>query len=463
MDMERYDLLIRGGTLVLEDCCRKADLGIRDGKIAAVGCGLEAEANRVMDASGLHVFPGAIDTHCHTMDPGPMSSREDWGSISRAAAAGGFSCLIDMPNIDPPIVNLETLALKKETAAQASVVDFTFWGAGILRAREHVGALRRAGCAAFKAFTSEAGPSYPSLTNQEIVDMMECVRDAGGIMAFHAEDLNIVTELTRRAVERGLSWNLKLHDQVRPYYAELQAIQSILLFARHTGCPVHICHLSIPEGAKAIREAREQGVDVTVESCAHYFLFNWEDQYGLGPFAKIMPPLRDRERSAQLWEYLKDGTIDYLGTDHGPYPESEKVPTDFNYWNSPGGAPSIDVAFPALLDAAIHQHGMEPWQFARAASLNSAKRFGLYPEKGVIREGSDADLTLVDLDTTWTYSAAHSLCKTKCTRYGYEGREIRAKINATLVRGRSVWENGQIQVEDGYGKFIPSNRRKEGE
>ena len=202
---------------------------------------------------------------------------------------------------------------------------------------------------------------------------------------------------------------------------------------------------------------------MTVESCAHYFLFNWEDQYELGPFAKIMPPLRDRERSLRLWEYLKDGTIDYLGTDHGPYPESEKVPADFNYWNVPGGAPSIDVAFPAMLDAAVHRHGMEPWQFARAASLNGAKRFGLYPEKGVIREGSDADLTLVDLDDTWTYSAAHSLCKTKCTRYGYEGRQIQAKIKATLVRGRPVWENGQIRAEGGYGKFIPSKRQKERE
>lgn len=284
--MERYDLLIKNGTLVLEDCCRQADLGIRDGRIAKIGCGPSDQAERVMDATGIHVFPGAIDTHCHTMDPGSLSFREDWASVSRAAASGGFTCLIDMPNIDPPIVNLETLEFKKETAGNTSVVDFAFWGAGILRAASHVGELRRAGCAAFKAFTSDAGPSYPSLGNQEIVDMMEVVREAGGIMAFHAEDLEIVTELTRRAVEAGRSWNLRLHEQVRPYYAELQAIQSILLFAAHTGCPVHICHLSIPEGAQAVREARERGVDVTVESCAHYFLFNYEDQYNLAPLPR---------------------------------------------------------------------------------------------------------------------------------------------------------------------------------
>ena len=454
--MERYDLLIKNGTLVLEDCCRQADLGIRDGKIAKIGCGPWDQAERVMDAAGIHVFPGAIDTHCHTMDPGPLNFREDWASVSWAAASGGFTCLIDMPNIDPPIVNLETLELKKETAGNASVVDFAFWGAGILRAASHVGELRRAGCAAFKAFTSDAGPAYPSLGNQEIVDMMEIVRDAGGIMAFHAEDLGIVTELTRRAMEDGRSWNLRLHEQVRPYYAELQAIQSILLFAAHTGCPVHICHLSIPEGAQAVREARERGVDVTVESCAHYFLFNYEDQYKLGPFAKIMPPLRSRERSDYLWEFLKSGAIDYLGTDHGPYPEEEKIPADRNYWNAPGGAPSIDAAWPAMLDEAIHRRGMKPWEIARVTSLNAARRFGLYPQKGSIREGADADLALVNLDETWVYSAEHSLCKTKCPRYAYEGRSIRAKVTATLVRGTPVWENGRIRAESGYGRFVPS-------
>lgn len=454
--MERFDLLIRNGTLVLENSCEKADLGIRGGKIAKIGCGPEDTADRVMEAEGLHVFPGAIDTHCHTMDPGPLNYREEWGSVSRAAASGGFTCLIDMPNIDPPIVNLETLELKKETAGRASVVDFAFWGAGILRAREHVGELRRAGCAAFKAFTSDAGPSYPPLGNQEIVDMMERVREAGGIMAFHAEDLNIVTELTGRAVDRGLDWNLKLHEQVRPYYAELAAIQNILLFAGHTGCPVHICHLSIPEGAQMIREARARGVDVTVESCAHYFLFNCEDQYELGPFAKIMPPLRSRARSERMWDFMKSGGIDYLGTDHGPYPEAEKVPPDRNCWNSPGGAPSIDAAFPAMLDEAIHRRGMKPWEIARVTSLNAARRFGLYPQKGGIREGGDGDLALVDLDETWVYRAEKSLSKTRCVRYAYEGRSIQAAIKATLVRGLPVWEKGRIQAESGYGEFVPS-------
>lgn len=454
--MDMFDTIIRSGMVVLEDRVERADIGIRDGKIAVIGDCLKGEARTEIDAAGKHVFPGAIDTHSHVFDPGPFNFQEDWMCASSAAASGGFTCLIDMPNIEPEIVDEQVLEYKKQTAGQHSVVDFSFWGAGIVRAAQNIPALRKAGCAAFKAFTSEGSPTYASLSHQEQVDMMQTVKKAGGIMAFHAEDLSIVSTLTKRARDAGEAWNLKIHDAVRPYYAELAAIQNILLFARHTGCPVHICHLSIPEGAEMIRRAKAEGVDVTVESCAHYFLLNHEDAYDAGPFAKIMPPLRSRERSEKMWEYLADGTIDYMGTDHAPYTVEQKSPSDGDYWKVPGGAPSIGIAFPMMVDEAVNKRGIPAWRMARFTSGNAARRFGFYPQKGVIMVGADADLALADLNAEWVYAGLKSLSKIKSDRYAYEGRKIGCRIVSTLVRGELVWDGCRIVAEPGYGRFMPS-------
>lgn len=447
-----FDKIIKNGILVLEDGCMKADLAIRGEKIAAiVENGNCLNAKEIVDASEMYIFPGGIDTHTHFFDPG-ADYREDWYCGSRAAVSGGYTLVMEMPNSSPPVINRDTFNLKLEKALRNSVVDFALWGGAIAGGNDQIGELSRLGCIAFKGFTLDAGPEFLWLNHQQQIEAMREIGKQHKILGFHAEDSNIIEELKKRF--GNFPWNLKIHDQARPYYAELTAIENAMIFAEETKCPVHICHLSIPEGAERIKEAKRRGVDVTVESCAHYFLLNCEDQFDSGTYALIQPPLRSRERMECMWKYLMDGTIDYLGTDHAPYTEEDKEPKNGDGWQVMGGAPSIDIAYPLMITEAVIQRGMPAHKLAALCATNAAKRFGIYPNKGAIRVGSDADFVVVDMNSVWTYSRKNSLSKTKCIKFPYEGRKLRCRVISTFIRGVEVYSNEKIKVDSGYGKFI---------
>jgi len=447
-----FDKIIDNGTLVLEDGCLNASLAIKDGKIAAIlqdGCG--ADGKERIDAGGRYIFPGGIDTHTHFFDPG-AEYREDWECGTKAAASGGYTLVMEMPNSSPPVIDKDTFRTKYERASQHAVVDFALWGGAIAGGNSHIGELCGLGCIAFKGFTLDAGPEFKWLDHQQQKDAMDEVKKHGRILGFHAEDENIISELKERFQDGP--WNLRLHDMARPWYAEMIAVQNAVILAKASGCPLHICHLSIPEGAELIKRAKAEGVDVSAESCAHYFLLNHEDNFGAGTYGLIQPPLRDRKRMEQMWEYLLDGTIDYLGTDHAPYTKEDKEPEDGNGWNVMGGAPSIDIAYPLMISEAVIKRGMKASRLADLCATNAAKRFGLYPRKGAVRVGADADLALVDMDCRWNYSRKDSLSKTKCTSFPYEGKEVLCRVTETLVRGRTVYRDGAIWAVPGSGIFI---------
>lgn len=443
---------IKNGTLVLEHGCEKADLGIREEKIAAVlAPESDLEGEEEIDASGLYVFPGGIDTHTHFFEPG-ADYREDWFCGTRAAASGGYTLVMEMPNSSPPVVDEKTFALKLDLAKRQSVVDFALWGGAIAGNQDELEALSRLGCIAFKGFTLDAGPEFLWLDHQQQVDAMEQVKKLGKVLGFHAEDAAVIAELKERYKNRP--WDLCLHDQARPYYAELTAIENAIIFAEHTGCAIHICHLSIPEGAECIKRAKERGVDVTAESCAHYFTLNYEDNFASGTYGLIQPPLRSRKRMEKMWEYLEDGTIDYLGTDHAPYTQEDKEPKDGDGWKVMGGAPSIDIAYPLMVTEGVIKRGMKPHRLAALCAGNAARRFGLYPDKGAIRVGADADLVLMDLEHPWNYTRKNSFSKTRCTRFPYEGRELLCRVVSTFLRGKEIYHWGEIRAEAGYGKLV---------
>lgn len=447
----RYDMVVSGGMVVLEDDVVNRNVGIVAGKITDAFDGDDFEAEKVVDADGCYVMPGAIDTHTHFFEPG-ADYREDFAHGCRAAASGGFTCIMEMPNSNPAVRDRETFLLKKSLAEQGAVVDYALWAGATADNGAYLEELKKLGCVAFKAFTLDAGPSFPYLNTEMEMEVMQKIAGLGRVFGFHAEDPVIVSELAKRYGKTP--WSLELHDRARPYYAELAAINQIILFARETGCPVHICHLSIPEGAELIAEAKQSGVDITAESCSHYFLLNLENAAQYDTYALIQPPIRSRERMEKLWNYLFDGTIDYLATDHAPYPAEDKEPKDGNKWNVIGGAPSIDVAFPLMFDEAVHKRGMHPIQFAKLSATNAAKRFGLYPQKGSIRPGADADLVILNPDLTWKIDRSRSFSKTKSTRFPYQGRQVTGKVISTIVRGTVVFEQDRICVESGYGNMV---------
>lgn len=447
----RYDMVITGGMVVLEDGVARKNIGIVNGKFAEIFEGTDWEAGQTLDAGGCYVMPGAIDTHTHFFEPG-AEYREDFAHGSRAAASGGYTCILEMPNSSPAVRDRETFLLKQGIAGRGAVVDYALWAGATADNGDHLEELKELGCVAYKAFTLDAGPTFPYLNTEMQMEAMQKIAGLGRVFGFHAEDPVIVSQLTKRYGSQP--WTLELHEQARPYYAELAAINQIILFSRETGCPVHICHLSIPEGARLIAEAKRNGVDITAESCAHYFLLNLENAAKYDTYALIQPPIRSRERMEQMWEYLFDGTIDYLGTDHAPYPAGDKEPEDGDKWKVMGGAPSIDVAFPLMFDEAVHKRGMSPVQFAGLSATNAAKRFGLYPQKGSIRPGSDADVVILNPDLCWQIDRSKSFSKTKSTSFPYQGRYVTGKVMATIVRGTVVFAQDRIWVESGYGNLI---------
>lgn len=357
-----------------------------------------------------------------------------------------------MPNTIPPVRDEKTFQLKYEAASKNSLIDFALWGAAMPTNLEEIEHLHALGCIAFKAFTLDAGPDFDGSGDFAQIEAMRRIKAFDGIYGAHAENGDIVKNAT--ALYRDKPWNLEVHDAARPWYAELSAIHSLLLYAKITQCRLHICHMSIPEGAQLVKMARAAGVDVTVETCPHYLLLNTENAGAAGTFAMINPPLRSRERMEKLWEYVLDGTIDYIGTDHAPYTLEDKLPQDGDLWKANPGAPSIDVAIPLLLEEAVLKRAMTLEKFAELTSKNAAKRFGLYPKKGHIAPGADADFILVDLNSPWTHTRAASFSKTKVTRFAYEGRRMQCAVKATYVRGHAVFKDGEIMQKPGYGRFL---------
>ena len=450
-----YDMLIQNGLIVLENEVIKGTLGIKEGKITAIlkdGC--DEEAVQTIDADGNYVFPGAIDTHTHFFEPGE-SWREDFIHGTRAAASGGFTCIMEMPNSNPAVTDEESFNLKRKLAETDPVVDYAIWGGATATNLNQLDELKKIGVIAFKAFTLDAGPTFPFLNTEMEMEAMKKISKTGMVLGFHAEDPIVIKELKKKYA--NLKWNLRLHEQSRPYYAELAAISQIILFAQETGCKVHICHLSIPEGAELISKAKKAGIDVTVESCSHYFTLNLDNAEQYDTYALIQPPIRSKDRMEKMWKYLFDGTIDYLGTDHAPYAEKDKEPEDGNKWNVIGGAPSIDVAFELMFDEAVLKRNMSPVRYAQLSATNAAKRFGLYPQKGVIQIGSDADLTILDPHSEWVVDRKNSYSKTQNVKFPYQGRKIMGKVKCTIVRGVTVYQNDMIVAPHKHGRLVFGN------
>lgn len=446
------DLIIYNANIVTEERTIFGFLGVENGKFAVIGEGQpESIAEKMVDASGNYIFPGAIDTHPHFFDPG-AEWREDFRHGTRAAASGGFTTILDMPNTLPPVKDRETFELKLQRAKTNSMIDFALWASAMPDNIQEFKTLKELGCIAFKAFTVDAGPDFKWSDEYDQYREMEKLADLGCIFGAHAENPVMV----KRASEKNSSreWSLKIHDAERPWQAELTAIHTLLLYAEYTGCKLHICHMSIPEGARHIAEAKKRGIDVTAETCSHYLTLNYEDHAEYGTFARINPPLRSRERMNRLWEYVLDGTIDYLGTDHAPYLEVEKIPQDGNLRNAACGAPEIDVAIPLLLDEGVKKRNMPLQRFAAFTASNAAKRFGLYPQKGAVKIGADADFYIADLDSEWIFTRKNSFSKSKTCRFPHEGEKLSSRIISTYLRGSAIYENGKIKKEPGYGRHI---------
>jgi allantoinase len=442
-------LLVRGGQLVDELSVRRADLLIEDGHVAAVLHPDPARtADDVIDASGLHILPGVIDAHVHFNEPG-RTEWEGFMSGTTAAAAGGVTTVCDMPlNCHPPTLDGRALALKRGAVADHALVDFALWGGLVPESLNHLAELRRDGVVGVKAFMCDSGlAEYPPLDEFNIVEAMQACAELGLLLALHAEDPRVTRRLGVEARAAGRNHALDW-ARSRPPETEQRAVEDALQAGRATGAKLHFVHISTPDAARLVGEARADGQDVSAETCPHYLLLDESDLERLGPIAKCAPPLRSRQQVDELWQAVVDGPIDWIASDHSPSPPDMKQTDDI--WSAWGGIAAIQTLLPALLTQGVHARGLSLPKLVSLTSGAPARRLGLYPKKGVLDPGSDADLTLVDLDRTWTLEK--SALRTRYPISPFLGRSFTGKVVATLVRGTAVWSNGEVRVEPGFGQ-----------
>lgn len=454
MTTQKADRVIRSRFIVFENGLAAGAVAITGGKITGLADHPDAfAATTVVDAGDWVVLPGLVDEHAHVWEPGPNAHREDWTTGTMTAASGGITTIIEMAQGVPPAIDVAGFNNKRRIAEQKSVIDFALWGGCVGGTPDDIAGLKAAGCTAYKVFTAWFGKEYASLTDYELVSAMEKVAAVGGLLGIHCENSVLTDGFEKRLAAQG-DFVGSAHERARPEIAEIEAITRVLLFARHTGCRVLILHLSTPNAWPVIAQARRDGVDVHAETCAHYLTMNTDDLDRLGGFAKCAPPIRSEDCRRGLWRMVRDGRIDTLASDHFPFTDDDRLRHGTNIFAVPSGMPGFDTLLPSLVSEGVHRQGLSWERLARLASTTPAKLHGLYPQKGAIRLGADADLVLVDPEETWTYSFKTSYIKAKAQRGPYEGRTFRGRVKESLVRGQTVYRDHAILQRPGFGRFV---------
>lgn len=453
-----YDLLLMNGTIATHYAVFEGSIAVKDGKIAQlITKGMEdgVEAKQTLDLAGKLIMPGCIDAHVHMWDPG-QTQRDDWESGTRTALYGGITTILEHPLSIPPVDNAADFQMKYDIADKKSHVDFGLWAAMLPNNKEHFEELKDLGCVAFKGFISYANPEYPHVPDSKLYENMQELKRIGGIAAVHAENADMADAGAKRMKAAGRTDPLS-HLESRESIVELEAINKAILFSENLDTRMHIVHMSIHEGAEAIKKAKERGVPITTETCPHFLNTDVSLLEKMGPFALCTPPLRRKENTEKLWDYIFDGTIDFVASDHSCYNRQEKMRGIDNIWNAEPGMPGMETMLPMMVDGAINKRNLPLTRFVEIMSTNVAKTFGIYPQKGAILPGSDADFSIIDLDKEWTITNEN--IHYKCGWTPYEGMTLKGSVYGTIIRGCVAYLDGKIYGKPGFGEYVKPVRK----
>ncbi len=432
-------LLIRKARVLVRNLLVKRDILIEEGRIKAVGrCSEfkgEAGSGETINAEGLVALPGMIDAHVHFREPG-LTHKEDWASGSRAAAKGGITSVIDMPNTAPQTTTLRALEQKRELAKKSIVNYGIYFGATNSNIEEAKKAENIAGVKLY------AGSS----TGNMLVESEQAISaylNSGLYIAVHAEDEKIIRE--REEKFRG-SAEPSIHSKIRPKEAALAAVERLLRLRKGKKSHLHFAHASTPEEVRVIRAGGASG-KVSVEVCPHHLFLDVRDYKRLGNFAKVNPPLRTREDRAGLWELLRKGMVDTIATDHAPHTREEK---EREYWSAPAGMPGVENALPLMLNA-VNSRMLSLSALVSMFSENPARLLGIRG-KGFIREGMDADIVLVDMKEEKTIRNQDQ--ETRCGWTPYDGMRAKGWPVTTIVMGKPVFSHGEFFKSTGARELM---------
>ena len=459
---EPFDLLIRGATAVTESGTIPCDLAVRDGRIAALG-NSPGPARDVIDATGLLLLPGGVDAHCHIdqVSSTGLRTADDFFTGGVSAACGGTTTFIPFAAQHRGQSLRRVVADYHARAEPRAFIDYAFHlivsdlSEAVLR--EELPALIREGYASLKVYMT-----YDALrlTDRQVLDVLAVARREGALTLFHAENHDAIAWLTARLLAEGKT-SPKHHAAARPPEAEREATARACMLAGLADAPILIVHVSCGGALDEIRSARARGVTVYAETCPQYLLFTAADLDRPGfEGAKWMfsPPPRDLEAQAALWTALADGTLDIFSSDHAPYrfddPEGKKAHGEnAPFHRVPNGVPSLELRLPLLFSEGVARGRISLERFVALTATNPARLYGLYPRKGCIRVGADADLAVWDprRETSVTQWALHD----RMDYTPFEGLRLEGWPVITISRGEIVWMNDEVRGEPGRGRFIP--------
>jgi allantoinase len=444
-DKATPDLVFTGGTVVSHDGRRRHDVAVRDGRIIAVGENLAAEGVPTVDATGLLVLPGLVDVHVHLREPG-MTEKEDFASGTRAAAAGGVTTVVDMPNTSPPVATAQRYRQKLDLVKNKAYVDFGLYGMLDHDNAGEIAGMAELGAMGFKLFMGQTTGDNRCPNDAAIFRGLEAAAAADLVVGVHAENDHLLRMFGDRLRASGRT-DPRAHLEGRPAFVEVEAVTRIVTMATEAKAKLHIHHLSTAAGLQRVRDLRAEGHRVSVEVLVAHLHLDDSAYDTYGNLIKLNPPIRPAADVEALWTGLGRGDIDVIATDHAPHTAAEQAEPDV--WKAYGGFIGVETMLPLLLTAAA-QGRMTVEDIVRLCSYAPARRWSM-AAKGQVAPGFDADLVLVDPESRVVVDGSSMHSKHNVTPY--EGWALTGAVVATYLRGGLVYEKGAI-VGDPAGRQV---------
>lgn len=449
--MATNDLQIENARILQDGELVECNVLVSNRRIVSIGKLLsDPRASRRIDASGLIMLPGLIDPHVHFRDPG-QTYKEDFLTGTRGAVAGGTTTVFDMPNTEPAVTTAERFISKAQTVKSKALCNFGLVAGTSHESLASISPLRDAGAIAFKTFMvsppKDREKEYAGLYDTNSGQLMQTMEEVGKtslVHCIHAESDSIISKLTQE-IKMNNRRDPMAHYDSRPNLAEEEAVSDALILAKVLKSKVHFVHISTSGSVQLIGAAKMEGADISSETCPQYMCFTKDLLEKRGPFGKFNPPSRNPEDRDRMVSALATGEIEMVATDHAPHANSEKQRGFGDIFRAPSGAPGVETRLPILLTF-VHQGKLALTDIPRITSTAAARRFGLYPQKGEIKVGFDADLILIDYNRQWKIRSSDLQTKAWETDI-YDGMEVRGRVKYTIVGGEIAYQD-----EVGFGR-----------
>ena len=457
--MERLDMKLVNGMLATSEAVMEADIGIAEGKIMAIGRpGSLSDASEVIDIRGKVVLPGGIDTHVHSGDPGAdqmfgaamgAEALKEWDGFAdttQAAALGGVTTVVDMPFQLPTTTDPLTFDAKLSSIDPKAYVDFALWVTCKPEDLSSIVPLKEKGVVGYKLVMQQSVAEFmPYHHDGALFEALQEIKKTGLTSTIHAESQDIIHTLEEKLKAEGRNDPRAFLD-CHPPITELEAVNRALFIAKQLSARVNIAHCSLAEGIDMVDRVKKEGLNVTVESCPHYLILDESIFDEKGTLAKLSPALRDRQNVDMMWQKIREGKVDCMGSDHVAYPLAFK---QGDIWQSMAGIPGIQTMIPLLMSEGVNKGRIDLPQLVKVTSEGPARVCGLYPRKGSTQIGADADLAVFDLKNEREVKLEEQY-KLEWTLYDGKKAVYPDKV---FVRGKKIVDGGKVVGERGFGAF----------